>query len=404
MADIHSIHADAKGDLTRGIVIGLVSFLTLVDLFAAQAILPSLAAMYDVTPGEIGAAINASTFGMAVSGLGVALVARKLDRRMGIWLSLALLAIPTLLLAHAPNLAALAALRVVQGVFMAAAFTLTLAYLAEECTPVQAAGALAAYVTGNVASNLFGRLIAATLVSETDVATTFTVFAGLNLLGAALAFFVIRPSMRRMTSGQAPKPPLAVWKAHFATPGLPAAFLLGFLILFVFLGVFTYVNFVLAGPPFSLKPAQLGLVYFVFAPALVTTPLAGAAGKAFGARRAIWGGLFAAAIGAALTLSASLPAVLAGLALIGAGTFFAQAAATGFVSGRAKEDRAAAGGLYLASYYLGGLVGGFSLGIVYMQAGWTGVVVTVGAALLIAALATFALSPQIKKETIHAVA
>ena len=44
---------------------------------------------------------------------------------------------------------------------MSAAFTLTLAYLGERCSAGDAAGALAAYVTGNVASNLFGRLLSA---------------------------------------------------------------------------------------------------------------------------------------------------------------------------------------------------------------------------------------------------
>ena len=42
---------------------------------------------------------------------------------------------------------------------MATAFTLMLAYLGEECSATDAAGAFAAYITGNVASNLFGRLM-----------------------------------------------------------------------------------------------------------------------------------------------------------------------------------------------------------------------------------------------------
>jgi hypothetical protein len=35
---------------------------------------------------------------------------------------------------------------------MASAFTLTLAYLGEECSAMDAGGAFAAYITGNVAS------------------------------------------------------------------------------------------------------------------------------------------------------------------------------------------------------------------------------------------------------------
>jgi len=109
----------------RSLVIGLIGFLTLVDLFAAQAILPTLVETYGVSRAAMGFAVNASTIGMAASGLIVSLIARRIDRRRGIWISLALLAVPTTFLASAPDLATFTALRIVQGVFMAAAFTLT---------------------------------------------------------------------------------------------------------------------------------------------------------------------------------------------------------------------------------------------------------------------------------------
>ena len=147
--------------LHRSLLIGLIAFLTLVDLFAAQAILPSLAARYGVSPAEMGTAVNATTLGMAVAALGVALFGRRVPRRRDILASLVLLAGPTALLSAAPDLLSFAAFRVVQGLCMATAFTLTLAHLGERCAMGQSASAFAAYVTGNVASNLVGRLGAA---------------------------------------------------------------------------------------------------------------------------------------------------------------------------------------------------------------------------------------------------
>ena len=57
--------------MRRTLVIGLTAFLTVVDLFATQAILPSLAAAYNVSPAAMGFAVNASTMGMAIAGLAV---------------------------------------------------------------------------------------------------------------------------------------------------------------------------------------------------------------------------------------------------------------------------------------------------------------------------------------------
>src|SRR5437667_3479942 len=74
----------STGALLRTFVIGLTAFLTVVDLFATQAILPSLAKAYGVSPAAIGFAGNASTIGMAIAGLAVAVFSNRIGRRRGI--------------------------------------------------------------------------------------------------------------------------------------------------------------------------------------------------------------------------------------------------------------------------------------------------------------------------------
>src|SRR6185436_14992718 len=143
------------------------------------------------SPAAMGFAVNASTIGMAAGGLAVALFGRTLDRRRGILLCLFLLAIPTALLATMPSLPLFTALRIVQGLCMSTAFALTLAYLCEHAAATDTASAFAAYVTGNVASNLFGRLLAAGVVDHLGLAANFVVFAALNLGGAVLVWFTV---------------------------------------------------------------------------------------------------------------------------------------------------------------------------------------------------------------------
>src|SRR5690242_1847139 len=92
------VHHHRGGALLRTLVIGLTAFLTVVDLFATQAILPSLTHAYGVSPAAMGFAVNASTMGMAVAGLLVALLSRRIDRRLGILVSMTLLAVPSALL------------------------------------------------------------------------------------------------------------------------------------------------------------------------------------------------------------------------------------------------------------------------------------------------------------------
>jgi predicted MFS family arabinose efflux permease len=133
---------------------------------------------------------------------------------------------------------------------------------------------------------------------------------------------------------------------------------------------------------------DLGLVYFVFAPSVVTTLFAGKAVARFGTRPSIWSALAVAALGLPLMLSSHLPNVLAGMVLVGVGTFFAQACATGFAGQAASDNRGVASGTYLACYFLGGLVGSAVLGRLFDSFGWTTCVAGVGASLAIAALLT----------------
>src|SRR5215470_11323626 len=380
-------HGHSPGVALRSLVIGLTAFLTVVDLFATQAILPSLTRHYGVTPAAMGFAVNASTMGMAIAGLVVGFFSPHVDRRLGILVSLTVLAIPTTLLASAPNLTVFAILRISQGLCMASAFALTLAYLGEQCSAMDAGGAFAAYITGNVASNLVGRLISAAVADTLGLASNFYFFALLNLAGAVLVYFTIQ-RVQPMHAMPAMRSPFAAMIAHWRNPQLRSAFAIGFCILFAFIGTFTFVNFVLVRPPLSLGMMDLGLVYFVFAPSVVTTLFAGKAVARFGTRPTIWAALALATVGLPLMLSSHLVHVLIGMILVGVGTFFAQACATGFVGQAAQDNRGVASGTYLACYFLGGLAGSAVLGQLFDRFGWAACVAGIGLALAVAALLT----------------
>src|SRR5262249_5670394 len=154
----------------------------------------------------------------------------------------------------------------------------------------------AAYITGNVASNLFGRLMSAGIADHFGLAANFYIFAALNLAGAALVFFTLSRTRPMTAEGGSARTPWAAWIAHLGSPALRASFGSGFCILFAFIGIFPYVNFVLVREPFAIGQMQLGFVYFVFLPSIVTTPVAGLAVQRFGTRSVLWLALAVAGI------------------------------------------------------------------------------------------------------------
>src|SRR5262249_33419589 len=105
---------------------------------------------------------------------------------------------------------------------------------------VQRHGAFAAYITGNVASNLVGRLIAAAVVDHFGLASNFYFFAAINLAGAVLVYYTVAHTTPMAHAGISSASPFAAWIEHPRDPRLRAAFGVGFCILFAFIGTFTF--------------------------------------------------------------------------------------------------------------------------------------------------------------------
>jgi predicted MFS family arabinose efflux permease len=168
--------------LSRTITVALLCFSTLINIFGSQAFLPQLTAFFDTDPAAMGLAVNASTFGMAVAGLVVALFSRRINRVKGIWLSLALLSVPTTLSGFVDDLDSVhmttRRLRPADGHSL---------YAHQELSGRSSRHNGRLY-HGNVFSNLAGRLMAANFADWFGLSISFWLFALLNLAGALLAY------------------------------------------------------------------------------------------------------------------------------------------------------------------------------------------------------------------------
>src|SRR4029079_2472459 len=133
---------------------------------------------------------------------------------------------------------------------------------------------------------------------------SFLFFALLNIAGASLVTVALHRN--------APEPMdrkghfWNAWLEHLSAPALRRTFAIGFLILFGFIGVFTYVGFVLMRPPHALSMGALGLVFLVFAPSMLTTPTAGRITNRFGPGLTVPASLAVALLGLVMLLLPSL--------------------------------------------------------------------------------------------------
>ncbi|HLH41452.1 MAG TPA: MFS transporter [Bryobacteraceae bacterium] len=347
----------------------LAGYGAFLQLWATQPLLPLFRRLFHSSEMMVSSTITLPTLGVAFAAPFAGLLSDRFGRRRLIVWSAFLLAFSALATSTSTTLAQLLFWRFLQGVFTPGVFAITVAYINDEWRDSGAGRTMAAYVSGTVSGGFSCRAISGLVASHGPWQNVFLVLGGLNLV-VAFGVWAWLPAESRLARDRSDRPWREALASHARNRQLLAAFLVGFCVLFSLVGTFTYVTFYLAAPPFGLRPAALGSIFFVYLAGVVVTPAAGRTIDRHGHRLALAASIFLSGVGIASTLFAHLWMVALGLALCCTGVFIAQASASSFVGTAARHDRALAIGLYAMFYYLGGSAGASLPGIFYARGGW----------------------------------
>jgi MFS transporter, YNFM family, putative membrane transport protein len=347
----------------------LAGFCAFLNLYAPQPLLPLLAREFGTTAAGISLVITASTVAVAIAAPLAGLLADRLGRKRVIVPAALLLAVPSGLAGTAHSLGQLVFWRFLQGIFTPGIAVVVSAYINEEWE--QGVGrAMGAYVSGTVLGGFSGRILAGVIASSLLWRWSFGVL-GIISAAAAVVVAVWLPAGKRFVRPPGVRASLTAMARHMKNTRLLATFAVGFCVLFSMLATFTYVNFYLAAPPFGWGAAALGFLFVVYLAGAAAAPIAGRFIDSVGHRLTIIVAFGGGVAGILLTLLHSVPAILLGLALCCSGTFVAQSASTSYIGTVAHEARAAAVGLYVLFYYVGGSFGAAVPGGFWNRGGWT---------------------------------
>jgi predicted MFS family arabinose efflux permease len=374
------------------VAVAVAGFSTFVNLYTPQAILPSIAAAFGVPLTRTGLAVTASLLAVALTAPFAGAISDVLGRKRLIVGAAFAVVVPTVLVAFSGSFASLLVWRFLQGLLLPFIFAVTVAYIGEECEGPAAIRAAGMYSSGAIFGGFGGRFVAGLAADVGGWRLGFLAAAALTAASAAVvaALLPAEQKFRPMRGGVGAV--LRGWRDHARNRRLWGTCAVGFTMLFSVVATFTYVNFRLASPPFNLSPGALGSVFTVYLVGVVTTPLATRLAVRVGRRRTVLLAATVAIAGELLTLPPSLPAVVAGLALASAGLFVAQALGLGYIGVAVARARSSAVGMYVATYYVGGALGGVLPAGIWRHTGWPGCVALVCVVIAVmasAAAATF---------------
>lgn len=359
------------------------------DMYITQPILPLISAEFGVPPATAGLTVSAVVMLIALASSSCGPLSDMLGRkRVMVW-SCGLLALPTLLCALAPSFELLLLFRALQGLCIPGLTAVAVAYLGDRFPPERLGGLVGGWISATVAGGLSGRVLSGLITDLFGWRAAFICFAAITLLCALAMAAALPRDQPRPTGGW-----LMAYRGmlrHLYNPRLLAAFVIGGMLFFGFIGVFTYLPYYLSAPPFSLPPTIVSLLYVVYLAGVIVAPLAGRMSARRSRRGLIAAGLVIAMLGVAGTLLPSLPLIVLSLLVLCTGMFTAQAVAPAYVNAGATEAKGGASALYLMAYYIGGTLGAALPGLAWQALGWPGVVATCLGALGVALAASGAL-------------
>ena len=362
-------------------------------MYLTQAILPTLARDFGVSPSTASLTVSVLILGIAVSSLVVGPVSDRVGRKpLLVGCALGLSA-PSLFCAAAPTLPLLLGGRLLQGLLIPGLTAVSVAYIAEEFAPERVKMWLGGYIAATVLGGLLSRVTGSFLTATVGWRWAFVAGAAVTLLLGAL-LLSLRPSARFSAS-----PGLfgayGGMFTHLRTPRLVAGFSVGFALFFAFTAVFTYLPFYLEGPPFRFSQTATGLIYLVYTAGIVSSPLSSPLAARWSQRGVMIVSLTLVLLGNLGTLTAQPTLLIASLVLLCFGNFAAQGTATAFVATEAERYRGGSSALYLFAYYVGGGLGAFIPGLLLPRYGWHGVLVSTTLALLLGLSAAYFCRPAL---------
>lgn len=360
----------------RRLLVGLFfgGVATFAQLYATQAVLPTIAADLRVDPADAALTVSASTLGLAVAVIPWSVVADRVGRVPAMTIGLIAATVLGAITPFAQELGPLLALRLLEGVALGAVPAVALAYLSEEVDPRHVAAAAGSYIAGTTVGGLAGRVVSGWIgepvgwrwgVASVVLLCVIAAVMFLTLVPAARGFV---PQCARASRGPSLRRRVV---ANLRSGAQLALYAQGFLLMGAFVAVYNYLGFHLTAPPFLLAPAIVTLLFLAYLAGTVSSPQAGALAVRYGRLRVLLASTTVMALGAASMLIPVLPAILVGLVLFTAGFFGAHAVASGWTPvAAAPGARAQASSLYYLGYYAGSSAFGWGLGVVFGALGW----------------------------------
>lgn len=360
--------------MTKDIIISVCVFLSGFSCFAQlyyfQPLLPDLAKEFSLTASHSSFAISFSTLGMVIGLFTAMFIADRIPRKQLISWALLSSSIFSVISSFSTSFFFLVLLSAAKGFLLSGATSVSLAYISEEVLPQNKGKITGLYIAGNALGGMAGRVISS-YISEEYSWRIASVSIGILCAFFALLFLFFSPRSTNFTPKKENFKSLITENLKFITiKELVPFYIIGSLMLGIFVSLYNYLGFYLVKEPFNFSPYLIHYIYLMYLFGIFGSVATAKLTYYFDPVQVLKTTILISIPGIGLMYITNFWIVTLGLAILTFDFFVIHVICNRIVSEYNVMKRSVTISIYLLAYYLGSSFWGSATGVVLDTWGW----------------------------------
>lgn len=361
-------------------------------LYAPQPIATNFEAELGISRQKAGLFITALMIPLAFAGIIYGYLLEKISIRLMLSVGFVLLGFAQIAFGISSSYAWMLNIRGFEGLVLPVAMTGIMSYISQISSRENVASAIGAYIGVTILGGFLGRFFSG----------FFTDYFGwrfyIIIVGVLCIFcaFLVWIKCKNITASFI-KPTLKDILLTLKERHNIYIYLMIFCLFFVFQAILNYIPFELAQILGENNGTKTGMLYFAYSVGvLISFNVKRISTALKSSQNAILFGVFVALLSLYLFSFESFWGLFFAMFVLCVGNFIAHSTASGLVNKLASEHKGIANGLYISFYYLGGALGSFLPGFVYIGFGWSSFLLATSVVCFISFISSLALKNALK--------
>lgn len=347
-----------------------VTIVTIGAIYVPQPLLPEISKYFNQSMNTVSLIISVALLPLAIVPILYGYLLSFFSPRRLIIIALVVLVFINFFISVSPNISLVIFLRLIEGFLISAVLTSIMTYISLSVESDKVSLYMSYYIAVTIMGGFSGRLISGIIAYFLSWRYSFYFVTLSFFIGVFLVWYLVKEAKSTIGSNAH----VGLFDEYLSVVKNNLYFfvyLAVFCMFFVFAALTNFLPFRIESIDKNSSQITIGLSYSGYLMGILMSFLATKFVKIFGSqiKAMIFG--FLVYIGAILILNVpNVYVVFGGMFIFCGGMFLIHSIASGFLNKLAKDKKGIVNGIYIASYYSGGVIGSYAPGFVYKQFGW----------------------------------